>query len=259
MSPQAEEEAAMNETTARDGDVGTQRLDYANYDISILVSSRTEQFSRAASCRREPSTIEWIESFGEGTVFFDVGSNTGAYSLVAASLTKTRGYKDLRVVAFEPHFQNFHHLCQNLLNNGFLDVVTPVYTAVGETSGIGKLHHWDEYELGEAGSSGHQLNRTLDYKDEEFTPRLVQSIQMLSLDDFCAMTRVYPTALKIDVDGIELEIIRGARETLSSGRCKKLLVEVNQSDTTVVAYLTELGYRVVKIAENNNHFFEYRP
>ena len=82
---------------------------------------------------------------------------------------------------------------------------------------------------------------------------------MLSLDDFCAMTRVHPTALRIDVDGIELEILRGARETLSSGCCKKLLVEVNQSDTTIVAYLSELGYKVVSVAENNNHFFEYAP
>ena len=259
MSLPVEEEAGMSETAAKKGELGTQRLDYENYDISIVVSSRTEQYSRATSCRREPSTIEWIEGFDEGTVFFDVGSNTGAYSLVAASLTRTRGYQNMSVVAFEPHFQNFNHLCQNLVNNGFLDVVTPMFTAVGESSGIGKLYHWDEYELGEAGSSGHQLNRKLNYKDEEFTPRLVQSIQMLSLDDFCAMTRVHPTALRIDVDGIELEILRGARETLSSGCCKKLLVEVNQSDTTIVAYLSELGYKVVSVAENNNHFFEYAP
>ena len=42
-----------------------------------------------SACRKEPDTVRWIEEYlSEGDVFYDIGANVGAYSLVAASIFK---------------------------------------------------------------------------------------------------------------------------------------------------------------------------
>ena len=54
-------------------------------------------------------------TFSEGDVFWDIGANVGAYSLIAARVTKAT------VLAFEPSAQTFSLLVKNVeLNNGYI-------------------------------------------------------------------------------------------------------------------------------------------
>ena len=230
------------------------RLDYPKSEISLVVHSELEAYNRSASCSREPATIEWIESFQDSSVFFDVGANVGAYSLVAAAQQQVRG-ASITTVCFEPHFANFGSLLKNIALNNFTESILPIHCAVGASTGIGTMYHSDAYSKGESGSSGHQLNRQLDYTGTPFEPILEQKIQMFSLDDFCRINALYPTYLKIDVDGIEEDILKGAHEVLRSGACREVMVEVNPDQQHLVALLEEYGYTVVRVAEHNDHFF----
>ena len=49
--------------------------------------------------KKEPETIEWIDSFKKDDVFWDVGANVGTYSLYA-------GMKGIKTLAFEPSAGN---------------------------------------------------------------------------------------------------------------------------------------------------------
>ena len=60
------------------------RLDYEHGRIMLEITSKNEYQTRAHSCKKEPETVKWIEThFKEHEVFFDIGANVGAYSLVA--------------------------------------------------------------------------------------------------------------------------------------------------------------------------------
>jgi len=85
------------------------RLDYGPRQIMMNVDSDFEYQVRLKSCRKEPETVNWIETFfKEGQVLYDIGANIGAYTLVAASFFDGK----LRVYAFEPAFQNLRPALQ---------------------------------------------------------------------------------------------------------------------------------------------------
>lgn len=226
-------------------------LDYPKAKIEILVSSKTELYARTASCRREPGTVTWLESLDENSVLFDIGANVGAYSLVAASLNKK-----IKVFSFEPHYGNFAKLCSNIEHNRLTHSIVPIYAALGDKTEIGELYHWDEYEKGEPGSSGHQLNRTLTEEEVEFKPVLKQFIPAFSVSDFCKIYSVYPNAIKIDVDGIEDLIVKGAQFLFESKKVKTILIEVNKKSSGVIKDLMESwGYRLQSVGEHNNQIY----
>lgn len=66
---------------------------------------------------KEPETIEWIDDFQEGDVFWDVGANVGVYTLYAATTHK------LQVLAFEPSASNYLLLNRNVEINKLSDRV----------------------------------------------------------------------------------------------------------------------------------------
>ncbi len=82
----------------------TVKLDFPDRDLYILKDGDWRGF-RSSPCAKEPETVEWIRSFPEGSVLWDVGASVGPYSLIAAAL----GHK---VVAFEPFAPSYGHLVQ---------------------------------------------------------------------------------------------------------------------------------------------------
>ena len=73
---------------------------------------------------REPDTLRWIESFEPGSVFWDIGSNIGVFSLYAAHVP------GVRVVAFDPLADNFSTLNRNVTLNGLHDKVMVFCAAI---------------------------------------------------------------------------------------------------------------------------------
>ena len=63
---------------------------------------------------KEPETIEWINNFKPNTIFYDVGSNIGLYTIYAGSLNK-----NISVYSFEPSTNNLRVLSRNIYLNNF--------------------------------------------------------------------------------------------------------------------------------------------
>ena len=130
---------------------------------------------------KEPETLKWIESFEPGSSFADVGANIGQYSLYAAFL----GH---HVFAYEPQPANYQSLLRNIGLNKFFDLITAYPFALNDKQKITSLKI-DSNDT--AGKSGTQFQVHGNY--------FVQCIRLK--DKF-----LYA---KVDVDGIELDIISG--------------------------------------------------
>jgi len=77
------------------------------------------------------------------------------------------------------------------------------------------------------GASLHALGKPIGQGDEAFEPRHRQGVLGASLDDLVGQFGLpFPNHIKIDVDGIEEEIVAGAERTLDDVRLKSVLIEV---------------------------------
>ena len=75
-----------------------------NKKIKFWCLSETVRIRAREMLKREPDTLEWINTFAEDEVLLDVGSNTGVFSLYAA---KNNGN---RVIAIDPLPQNYYSI-----------------------------------------------------------------------------------------------------------------------------------------------------
>lgn len=213
-------------------------LDYDKKRIQLGVSSEIEYHTRLHSCKKEPETIEWIERcFSPGDVFYDVGANVGAYSLVAASYWEGA----VRVVAFEPGATNFARLVRNLVLNRVEHWITPLPVALAEKTGLANFH----YANLTAGGALHALNSDRDFRGQPFHSAFSSTVLAYDLDTLIDLFHLPPpTHLKLDVDGTEWEVLQGARRALESVR--SLLVELDSGHPQtprVTQLLNERGFQ----------------
>lgn len=211
-------------------------LDYEGAAIEMEHGLRTN------SCAREPFTVEWIDRYvSRGEVFYDIGANVGAYAMIAAHRVGARG----RVYAFEPAFYNFPILVKNLRRNDLLDRVIPVNFPLAGTSGLSEFNHSTLRE----GSALHALGEPLDHAGMPFQPVLSQPMLSASLDDFVLRHGFpLPTHVKLDVDGIEMEILRGGRQVFTETTNGTLLVEDagRFSQEELYDFARECGYSLIR-------------
>jgi FkbM family methyltransferase len=197
-------------------------LDCTAYGIKLYIDSPLERDTRAKSCAKEPMTVRWIQSeLRSGDVLYDVGANVGPYSLIAAKV----GAGAAKVYAFEPSFVNFHQLCRNILLNGCEGCVVPLPIPVCERTRLDLFH----YHSLEAGGALHSFSRAIDYKAESFEPLATFVSLGISLDDLVRIPGVArPTLMKIDVDGLEIDVLRGGSDVLRDEGLRSLVIEINE-------------------------------
>ena len=169
---------------------------------------------------KEPDTLAWIDAFfREGDAIYDVGANIGQYSLYAAR--KLRG--NCTVLAFEPEALNYAKLNRNIVLNELTGVVTPYCLAVTERTELSTFY----VQNFAPGAALHAWGRPVTQGERAFQAQNQQGMVGISLDDLTGRFGLpFPNHIKIDVDGIEAEIVRGAGHTLADPRLKTALVEV---------------------------------
>lgn len=173
-----------------------------------LLSSSFSEYERFYDLKGEREVlVDLTSKIQEKGVFYDIGANVGLYSCVVANA-------GCSVYSFEPHPTNADRLRKNLeLNKRTLAVFqlalsdktgTLELASEGEEPGLGE-HSLD---TGMSGSNfSVTVNRLDDLRESEDIPP--------------------PNAVKIDVEGAELDVIRGAMETLSHPDCRLLYCEVH--------------------------------
>ena len=198
----------------------TQKLDYPGKDIEIYVDTPREYYTRSHSCQKEPGTIQWLEKhIKPGTVFYDVGANIGAYTLVAGAL-------GAKVFAFEPAFQNFNQCNRNITLNG-MDSNVSLFPVAFSTQT--KIANFKYIEM-TPGTSRCYYNEEGSYH-LNIPPVVEKATIILSLDSFLEIFNLpEPEMLKIDVDGGERDVINGAKQTMKNTTLKSIQIEVDETE-----------------------------
>lgn len=138
-------------------------------------------------------------------IFYDIGANVGLFSLSAALL-----HHQLRVFAFEPESLNYERLVANIRRNSLGARITPLQTALGAQPGEVLL----ERQGAHSGLGGHAVLA----RDQE-SAQAVESVPCHRVDDLVAEGQLPPPNLvKIDVEGFELQVLRGMRNVLAEHR-----------------------------------------
>lgn len=217
--------------------------------------------SRATSLLvKEPDTIQWINSFEDGAIFWDIGANVGVYTLYAAVCRRAS------VLAFEPSAANFHVLSKNIQINALYDRVTAYCIALSGETRLGFLN-LDSSLMGSAINQFGNIGEISPYS-VKVKPGAVQGMVGFTIDDFISQFGVpFPNYLKMDVDGLELDILQGANKTLQDPRLVSLLVELSLTNEdqyrNAAKLLNEAGFNLVakgasqgtQAGEGANHLF----
>jgi FkbM family methyltransferase len=176
-------------------------------------------------------------------VFVDVGANVGTHTLGIARHLGARG----RVYSYEPQRLLFQMICGSLALNAITNVFC-MNEAVGAASGKIAAPQYDYFKPMNFGSVEFgERQREVLHQARASDPANTEYVRVSALDDL-DLAEVH--VIKIDAEGMELEVLAGARATIA--RCGPvLLVEHLKVDRDrLLEALTSAGYRAYLYAIN---------
>jgi FkbM family methyltransferase len=183
------------------------------------------------------------EEAGNGEcVGLDVGANVGLFTCTMADADFTR------VHSFEPIPDTFVRLKRNVLHNGINIRCNLNCLGVGAVRGLAQFAE-------DIKSPG--VNR-LATSATRFAHQ-IQQVPVIPLDEYCSHYQIRTIDLaKIDVEGMEELVLRGAKELMQRRAIKKILIEiapVNQPQVGLhidglLTLISELGYEPHKLLED---------
>lgn len=146
------------------------------------------------------------------TIAIDIGANIGLFTVALAGI----GYSEVH--AFEPVKQTFTRLKANVANNQLLETVRLNCVAVGSEEGFAK------FQIFENSPAINRLIRSIAHEQETFS---TQRVSITTLDQYCFEQKISTIDfLKIDVEGMEPFVIKGAEELLINRRISTILLEI---------------------------------
>lgn len=146
--------------------------------------------------------------------FFDVGANVGQTALAALDR-----FPGIIVYSFEPHPSTFEQLRRHVERQ---PTVEPVQLALGAEKGLAEMFEYDESKINSL------------VPDAPYVKRFPQNSRKLAverdtLDAFCAARHLNVIdILKIDTEGYDLEVLKGAKGLLQNHAVKFIYLEFNQ-------------------------------
>lgn len=176
-----------------------------------------------------------VKRLRPGTVFYDLGANIGLFSLLAARIVGEGGH----VFSFEPDPEVAARLRRNIERNK-LSNVTVVEAGIWSSSG--KMN----FLTADLSSPDRGTGQFVSGNNPGGTPT-----QCVALDDFVAAARP-PDGVKCDVEGAEIEALRGAETLLRTSRPWVLCETHSESnDRRARELLREFGYSVESVDTNH--------
>lgn len=151
-----------------------------------------------------PEMLVWRLRLGPGDLFVDVGANVGSYAIWAAELGAD-------VIAVEPAEDTFALLQENIALNGY--TVDAINVAVGASCGTARF------------TSGRDCINHLD-------PGGSVETRLETVDSLIGDRTV--AGMKVDVEGFEIEVLRGCSRALAENRIRLIQIEWNSASQAAV-------------------------
>lgn len=193
---------------------------------------------------RDPElTIFLIKSLKPGDVFIDAGSDIGCYSLLAKNLVDSMG----KVYSFEPTPRTYSILKENvkLFSN-----IYPRRAALSDRVGV--------FDFIDYGPRFNVFNTFFKRKVSFLRNKgKVIKVRTETLDNFCIKEDIVPTMIKLDVEGSESLVLKGASMIISKYR-PLLILEVGggeewkENSQKLLDFLLNYKYKIFELDINGN-------
>lgn len=179
----------------------------------------------------EKDLIEWGKQFCSlEKTFIDIGAHMGTYALSYAKLCK-------KVIAFEPWKKNYYQLCGGIAASNVSNVI-PYNVALGEKEESGVMNIIEE-----DGGNASLIERKVCINEEKVE---IKTLDNYNLNDICF--------IKIDVEGWELNVLKGGVNTLKNNNLPPILLESwietpqhIQERQALISFMNGIGYNVFPI------------
>lgn len=185
---------------------------------------------------------------GEGC-FIDVGANIGLIALPFSKLVAARDRHAPEIYCVEAVSANIERLEHNIRLNGLEETIFTIGKGVGDVEKDVQIQIEGNLKDGQGTGTANILSEHSDHVAERVP------LAMTTLDNLIeeGLLSSEVSLIKIDVDGYDLNVLKGARNTLSRSRpiifgefMEHCLAWHGQSYTDVIAYMRTLSYRVYR-------------
>ena len=190
-------------------DLAWGKLDWPDGHIWLRAETEIERRYRIRACSKEPWTAEWVSALGPGDRLVNVGANVGSYALIAA-------HRGADVICVEANPVNAAHLAENVVANPLQGRVSLVLGICGPSEQAREIA--PSFVAGGANSVIDPVGSG--YGKTVWLPGVTL--------DGLAELHGWPTHLLIDVDGGELDVLRGGTETLA--RVDSVMIEISRDE-----------------------------
>jgi FkbM family methyltransferase len=186
----------------------------------------------------EPEETEWFyKVLKPGMVVVDAGSNIGYYSLIASTLVGSKG----NVYSFDPSDYAFKKLQGSIRENHITNI---------HLFNLGLSDHTEERELLLRDKTLHSPSFCY---GEEYPTTAIGRSRLITLGSFAELSGIdHIDLIKIDVEGMEMNILKGMTGLLAENRVHRIMIEFNaywlnlmgSSPAELDAYLKYFGFVV---------------
>ena len=167
---------------------------------------------------KEPETLKWLEFFAvinhNYEILIDVGANIGIYTLYWLHFPNTRA------IAIEPFDKNIRLLSKNIRMNDFMTRVDIISKPLSSQNTLG----WSTINDIRPGGSDYKLSLNNNLNQSNSI-----KVETLTLDSILGEKKE-KYILKIDTDGTDFDILKGAELALKDGRIVSILIESSEED-----------------------------
>jgi FkbM family methyltransferase len=193
----------------------------------------------------EPTQTKYfVQTVKSGHIVFDVGANVGYYTLLGAKLAGSSG----KVYAFEPFVRNVAYLHRHVSLNKFKNV-SIIPCACSDKMEVAAFYPASNAAM------GHLENTNDGSSDASGNITLVPTI---TLDAVAHRLSIWPDVIKIDVEGAELDVLRGALTIITTKKPAIFLSVHSESlRTACLDYLTRFGYLFTPLLDDADQAMEF--
>jgi FkbM family methyltransferase len=216
------------------------------FQLDYAIGSR---YARHGHGTYEPSFYQpFVERIKPGMVILDIGAHVGLFTLGAAKRVGPRG----KVYSFEPAPATFELLRRQICLNGWRDRVEAVRCVVSDVVGTVPFYaHGTSMAASLCRENVELLN-----PERLAAPACRHDVASVTIDALCLERKIAPDVVKIDVEGAELRVLRGARNILETGQVV-ILCEIHPQQTVncgssaaeLESFLAKFGYTVERLDE----------
>lgn len=204
---------------------------YTDYNVNFKFAASIKDASKAYTKGIEntmlSNSIKLLRKRNtdlNGIMIFDIGANFGYLSLVWAKSVCESG----RVIAFEPSANVYNTLSKSVRINHLNDIIQVENLAVGNENKSIQLY---------LENSTSNIVKTDD-------SQLSQTVQLIRLDDYVAQNKLERCDLiKIDVDGIEMDILKGSINVLN--KFKPIFIVETNDDVQIAEFFIHNNYQIL--------------